>query len=267
MNTVSLWFLNHYSTVSVILIFCGSVTLLALLASVVIRRAVPRLAERNYEEKISVVRDLFGLLYFLIVAFGITEISGRFSFAEEKVDAEANSVAQLVSNTTAFPPEAQLRIKDAVAYYLHAVVDDEFVLMKNGEESPIVAVALGNLYGVFVDYEPKTTREELFYESSIGLLNEIDSNRRERLAESSGPAIPELLGLFNLGGLFVFLALSYPASISNERTQLVVVGILAALVSFGFLLTIVLDYPFSGEISVSTDPYKSAILTQFFLSR
>lgn len=262
-----LWLLNHYSTANFILIFCGGVTLLALLASVVIRRAVPRLAERNYEEKVSTVRDLFGLLYFLIMAFGITEISGRFHLAEEKVHAEANSVIHLVNNTSAFPPEVRLRIKDAIGYYLHAVVDDGFVLMKNGKASPIVGQAIGNLYGVFREYEPKTTREELFYDSSIGVLGDIVSNRRERLTASSGPAIPELLQLFNLGGLFVLLALTYPASMPNERTQLAVVGTLAALVSFGFLLTILLDYPFAGEISVSSDPHTKGFLAQFFPSQ
>lgn len=38
---------------------------------------------------------------------------------------------------------------------------------------------------------------------------------------------------------------------------------MAPRVSFAFLLTILVDYPFSGDESVSTDAYKGAVLAQF----
>ena len=43
-------------------------------------------------------------------------------------------------------------------------------------------------------------------------------------------------------------------------------GMLAIVVSFCYLLTIVMDYPFSGDVSVSTAEYKRGALTSYWAS-
>jgi hypothetical protein len=53
-----------------------------------------------------------------------------------------------------------------------------------------------------------------------------------------------------------------PASVASLSSW--IVAATAAFVSFAYLLTIVLDYPYAGEVSVDSSPYKQGVLAQFW---
>ena len=55
----------------------------------------------------------------------------------------------------------------------------------------------------------------------------------------------------------VFIVLAYPASVRKLGTRIAIVGAVSAFVSFAYLLTMVLDYPFAGDVLVDTSPYKT----------
>jgi hypothetical protein len=257
-------FLDSCSSNQFLLAFCGGAVLVCIGATLLARRFVPNLAERKYEKSVGTVRDLFALLYFLVLAFGITEIAGTFGAAEQHNLAEASALATIVRDADALPPGARDSIKAAVGDYVHSVVDDEFRAMREGEASPRTATALEDLFGAAQRFDPKPGTELVFYEEIARQLNGLNEQRRLRLDDAGGATLPNLLGEFNLIGAFIFLVLAFPASISNRRKQLLIVAVLAAIVAFAFALTILLDYPYNGQITVSTDPYRTAALAQFF---
>jgi hypothetical protein len=68
-------------------------------------------------------------------------------------------------------------------------------------------------------------------------------------------------------GVIAFIAMWYPVKISSRRLQLVVVASTAAFICFAYLLKIVLDFPFSGDISVANAPFKEGALAALWPGR
>jgi hypothetical protein len=68
-------------------------------------------------------------------------------------------------------------------------------------------------------------------------------------------------------GVVVFIVVWYPVKIKDKRAQLVVVACIAAFISFAYLLTVLLDFPFAGDLAVGNAPFKEGALAAFWLAR
>ncbi len=227
---MTLYLLNNLSTVALVALVGGGSTLVAMAATVAIRKAFPNLAEAE---------------------------------ASKTVSAEANAVAQLARSATVFPADATDAINDSVREYLRAVADDEWLSMRSGQSSPRAAAALDGLYAVYQDLSPQTAVEQAFYEASVDDLGEVTLQRRERLLQSQESLSPLLRVLLPVGAV-VFVVLGYPASVRSLAGQLVIVGATAAFVPFAYLLTIVLDRPFAGDVAVANAPLKQGALARYW---
>lgn len=261
---MTLYLVNHFSTLDLVLLIVGGTTALAIILSLVIHKMLPNLADSGFEELTGVLRaDVFALLYTIILALVITDISGNFAAASSLVSSEASALAGLTRAADSFPFNARRSVKTATGEYVHAVVEDEWPLLRQGESSPRVSAALESLYATMRSFEPQTEIEKAFYTSSVDDLHTITLNRRQRVQQSEDSLSPLLRILLVVGGV-VFIILAYPASVRKLGTRIIIVGGAAAFVSFAYLLTMVLDYPFAGDISVDTAPYKNGTLALYW---
>ena len=92
----------------------------------------------------------------------------------------------------------------------------------------------------------------------------MSTKRRERLDIASSDQ-PTLLRVLVAVGLVLLLVLEYRPHL-KPVAGLVFMGTLAAVVTSAFLLTVILDYPFAGEVSVSNAPFKQDNLSRFWES-
>jgi Protein of unknown function (DUF4239) len=261
---MTLYLVNHFSTLGLIALIVGGTTVVAIIASAVIHKMLPNLADSGFEEQTGILRaDVFALLYTIILALVITDLSGNFSAASSIVSSEATALAGLTRAVDSFPDSAREPIRDSIGEYAHAVVEDEWPMLRRGEPSPRVFAALEGLYTSVRSFEPQTSVEQAFYTSAVDDLRTITLNRRQRVQQSQDSLSPLLRILLVAGGV-VFIILAYPASVRRLYTRMIIVGGAAAFVSFAYLLTIVLDYPYSGDISVDTAPYKKGALARYW---
>ena len=233
-----LWLLNHFSTVGLILLIMGGTTALAVAGCLIVQRACPKLGESELEKGAEAMRGAFTVLFGLILGLSIAGVSARFSEAQSAVASEASVLAQLVRANRALPPDEQSAINPAIAQYDHAVVDDEWVTMRNGQESPRAAAALDNLYTAYQQHTPSPGSVL----APASKLDQLTTARRTRLQDAES-GLPGLLRILLTIGMVLFIIVWYPAKISDQRLQVVVVGCIAAFISFAFLLTILLDTP------------------------
>jgi hypothetical protein len=269
---VTLYLLNHLSTSELVALVVGGSVALAMLGVVLVRKLWPNIGQSSFEQMTEVVRaDVFALLYSIVLGLVIADLSGNFSTASATVSAEASALNGIMRTSLAFPAEPSARFPDgpraalqeALGAYVHAVVDDEFPRMRTGGSSPVAFATLEGVYSTVQAYEPKTNVQQAFYDSAVDELREATLNRRERLQDSES-GTSNLLRTLLLAGGVVFILLAYPASIESLRVQAAIVGAATAFVSFGYLLTMVLDYPFAGDESVSTTPYKTGPLASLW---
>ncbi|HEU4867623.1 MAG TPA: DUF4239 domain-containing protein [Actinomycetota bacterium] len=257
-------FLNNVPAGWMLLMVVGGLTGAAAAVAVVLDRLFPQLHGREDGGGSYGLRETYGAFYFFLLALVIANIQTTTGEADERVITEASAVARMVNGAGILPGEYRARLDGAVSDYLHAVVEKEFPSMREGKVSRETSAALGELYRVVQEFRPQTSVEEAFYSDALSHLGEITSARRHRLSIAEGSAVPELLKVFIIGGLVLFLALFYPASIPSLRRRATVFATFALIGSFALLLTIQLDYPFSGTVSVSSRPFQEFALAQYF---
>ncbi|MEU6985725.1 hypothetical protein ABZ946_20195 [Streptomyces sp. NPDC046324] len=180
------------------------------------------------------------------------------------VAAEATGVALIVRDARAFPPAEQARVNAAASGYVHAVVEVQWPLMREGAaEYSVTGAKLEGLYDALQAYEPVTESEKAFYTQAVAKLDDVAGERRARLT-MAGQQLPPLLQVLAVGGALVIIPLTFLYGMRSRRMQLLFVGAVAALIGFSLLLVVVLDRPFAGELSVSPVPYQEGALAQFW---
>jgi hypothetical protein len=246
------------TTLEIVAIFVAGSVLLAIGLAIAIRRLVPDIAERQFEDLASGLRVVYELLFALILAFVIASVLDKFNDAESTVGSEATALSQMLRNNLAFPADEQERLGKGIGAYVRAAVDDEWPTMREGESSPEAAAALETLYALYAGFTPRAGSATEFYNQALEHLDEVATARRDRLALSTAK-LPTFLVIMLPIGVVLLLVLEYRPKL-GPRSQAGFMGTLALVLSSTYLLTIVLDYPFSGDVSVSNEPLTSGTL-------
>jgi hypothetical protein len=257
--------LNSLSTLQIMVLFAGGSVVVAVALAIGIRKVVPDIAERQFEELADGLRVVYELLFALLLAFVIASVLDKFSEAESTVGSEATALSQMVRSNLAFPVDAQVRLNRGIGVYVDATVNDEWPAMRDGKASPDAAAALETMYALYAGFRPTADAEAEFYSQALGHLDEVATARRERLDISSSK-LPTVLVLMLPLGAALLLLLEYRPRLM-PCSQMVFMGTLALVVSSTYVLTIVLDYPFSGDVSVSNEPLKSGTLATLVATR
>ncbi len=139
--------------------------------------------------------------------------------------------------------------------YAKAVVDQEWKTMTRGESSLRVEEAVKKMFMLYSSYLPRTATEQAFFEESVGKLNQLDDFRTMRLMDSRS-GINSLLWFVLVGGGVVVIVFTFFFGVENFNAQLITTVLLTVLISL-FLFTILsMDYPFTGDISISPAAFK-----------
>ncbi len=250
--------LNTLSTVEIIAIFVGGSVALAVTLAIVIRWLAPDMAEREFEELASGLRVVYELMFALVLAFAIASVIDKYNDAEGTVDIEATALSQMMRDNRAFPAEVQSRFRDGLTIYIRATAGDEWETMRDGKGSREAAAALDSLYALYQSYKPADPVADTFHDQALAHLDTVATSRRERLGISNS-RLPGILVFMLPVGALLLLVIEYRPKL-RPRGQVAFMGTLAVVLSSTYLLTIVLDYPFSGNASVSSDPLRSGTL-------
>jgi hypothetical protein len=254
--------LNSLSTVEIVVIGVGGMALLTVAGVLLARRLFPRLSDSEFEPVADSLRVVYELIFALILAFVIAAVLDEMGNAESAVASEATTIDELVRNNDAFPEATRARLEDSVRLYVRAVANDEWETMKDGEPSPQVTAELEGLYAEYRRVRPVGAAQTEAYSHALDNLHEMAAKRRERL-DIAAADLPTILRVLVIVGLVVLLVLEYRPQLSPVG-GLVFMGTLAVVVTSAFLLTVVLNYPFAGDVSISNAPLKQDNLARFW---
>jgi hypothetical protein len=254
--------LNSFSTIQLVVLGVGGMVLLTVVGALLARRLFPRLADSEFEPVADSLRVVYELIFALILAFVIAAVLDEMGNAESAVASEATTIAALVRANDALPARVGRRLDAAVDQYVRAVANDEWETMRDGERSPRATAALEGMHAEYRRVKPVGAAQTEAFSQALNDLHEVGSKRRERL-DIAAADLPTMLRVLVLVGLVVLLVLEYRPQLSLVAS-LVFMGTLAMVVTSAFLLTVVLDYPFAGQESISNAPLKQANLARFW---
>jgi hypothetical protein len=152
----------------------------------------------------------------------------------------------------AFPPGFRSDVQNAVDEYITLVINDEWPLMKRGEESQAAHDTAYKVQALLVHYKPQTPVQQTLDARALDYAGQLLDARRNRIL-SNRQGIPIILWCTMLVLGVITIGFSFYFRVDRPMAQYIMVFALAMVIALTFSLIAELDFPFRGDIAI--DPF------------
>jgi len=197
-----------------------------------------------------------GTIYSVLLAFAVIVVWEKFNDAETAVVTEAGAAATLYRLVDDAP--GSVAAKTALGNYLKLAIDQDWPEMAQRKESIETTHALDHLYATAVDLARDKTQQSTIVGEIFTQLDSIIKARRTRLHLAAG-IVPEIIWLVLSAGAVLTVGFTFFFGTKNLAAQVMMAGILSALVFIGLLVIVSFDNPFTGPTSVNSKPLQRVI--------
>ena len=231
----------------------------SLVGAHVSRRYFPTWKHPASQETVGTVIGVVSTFFALVLAFAIVNLYQRYEDASYRVDATAASLVVLSHEAAAFPAAEKKQMNAAIGAYTTHLATVILPGLRKGSYPPGSAPGLGNLYRVLEAYHPTTPAEVSFYDASIAELGTVLSNEQQFVSDGTSSLPGAFLALLAVTAILTFLA-SLLLSTESRAFELALTASISAAIGIGWLTVAILEYPFSGTVSVSTAAFTHGFL-------
>ncbi len=235
------------------LLLVGLTTILSMLGPVLVRRFIPleRLSTNN--EVAGFKFAVVGVIYAVMIAFAVIVVWERFSDAESAVTQEAGAAAALYRLANGIgAADGGAAIRSRLTAYLQATINDDWPAMARGKTSPAGTRALSALYAAVMSLTTRDNRETAILSEFFYQLDLVTQSRRKRLLLESG-IVPGAVWTVLFAGALVTIGFTFFFGTENLRAQSLMAGLLALITFMGLHVIVVINYPFTGPVSVAPE--------------
>ncbi len=240
------------------LLFVGGSVALAIMGLLWVRRTVPLSFLETHHEVAGFFIGVLGVIYAVLLAFVVIVVWEQHEEARITADREAAELADLFWMAQGFPDPQQQRMQDLTHTYAQFVVDEEWAAMARGEVGIQAQAALDDLRQIYWEFEPDTIREAALYAESLTRLNDMTDSRRERLLASRTGVLPIMWTVLVTGGILT-VVFTYFFGVKSIRSQTLMTAALTATIALVLFLIFTINYPFSGDVRVSSESFDQVL--------
>jgi hypothetical protein len=241
------------------IIVVGFAALFAMGGVLLVRCFVPNNKLRTHHDVADPILGALAAVYAVLLAFVVVTVWQGFDKSNANVQLEANYLADIYRDSEAFSEDFHKKVGDLLREYRQAVIDDEWKTMERGEMSPKVEKLMNQIWGLYTSYQPKTPTEQSFFDESVRKLNSFRELRRQRIMDSRIGIEPLLWFVLVVGGIST-ISFTFFFGAENLKAQIIMAVLLAITISLILFTIMELDFPFTGDIAISPEPFKMAIL-------
>ena len=256
--SLSRWLLIHLDAWVVFIGVVAITVTLSVFGVAFSRRRWPHFAEGANNTVGSVLMALIGTVYAVVVGFVVVTLWTTFDRADETTRQEAGALLDVYRQNTALSFRTASDTQRAVREYATLVIDDKWPRMADGEASRKAERAALRLFDVFREYEPRTGAESVLLAESNSRYNDFLAARRSRITLAAA-GLPGVFWAAIILGAFVTIGFTVFFGQPSARAQLAMTGALAASVGLMLALTLLLNHPFTGQLSVSPAPFEAVL--------
>ncbi len=240
------------------LIVCSATALLSICGLHLVRIKFPAEKLKENHEVAGIIFNTFGLIYAVVIAFVVFVTWGGYDDATKNLQMEANETIDIFYSAKGFPDSIGKVIQQSLFEYANSVYTGELKKMSNGEISLYSSGALRKLLDIFAKMDAKVMPNRELYSESLKRLNNLAEYRRLRIF-AGDDTIPSVIWLVLLTGAVLTISYTYFFGAKNLRAQYMMTSVLTIAITLILFLIYILDHPFSGTSSVSTQPMKQII--------
>ena len=237
-------------------VIVGMFVLGAWIGLFIFQRLVPIEMRQRHNDVAGFLIAIVGVVYAVLLAFMAVAVWESFADADKVTQREANLVENLYRDAVAFPEPLRSQLRDELKQYLHLVIDQEWPAQQAGKTDLEAWRPLEDLHRELTDFDAKSVRDGVVQEEALRTLNQLYSARRDRILAATEGIPGVVWGILLLGGgITVFF--SFLFGTQHPAMHYLMTGLLAASGALVIVLIVSLDYPFRGDLSVSSDAFQA----------
>jgi hypothetical protein len=206
------------------------------------------------------------VLYAVLLAFIAVATWESFTKATEIVEAESNLAGNLSRDAVSLPPAVAASARSEITGYLRTVIDREWPIQQAGRIPTEGRPHLDRIRWLIASMQPETRGQVVLMQEMLRCLDDLYTARTARIEAIQGHVPPLVWFVIVAIGA---LTIAFTCLLDAEGFWvhwLMLAGLTTAL-TLVVTLIVELDYPFRGEISVSTEAYSHVLQDLPSLSR
>ncbi len=200
-----------------------------------------------------------GVVYAVMLSYVLIIVWQQFDTTSRNVVREANLYADIYHDCNGLSEPFRSQFIAANSKYIDDVIDDEWKLLAFGQRSLIVQQDADDVWKLAGSFQPKTEGEKIFFSEILSRMNDAGEMRRQRLLDAQTGLHPMLWFVLLFGGIITVVFAFFFGS-ENLKSQLIMTTLLVVLIVLILFTILIMDFPFSGEMAVSSDAFKQVLL-------
>ena len=241
------------------LIFVGTGVLYSIAGVLAVRHFVHHSRLKIHHDIADPMLGAVAAVYSVLIAFVVITVWISFDKSNCNVQLEANYLADIYSDSEGLSADFHQKVAKILQEYRQAVIDYEWKTMARGEMSPEVERLMKQIWMLYTAYQPKTPAEQSFFDESVRKLNSFRELRRQRIMDARSGIEPLLWFVLIVGGLST-VSLTFFFGTENIKAHIIMAALLSLTISLILFTIMEMDYPFTGNVAISSEPFKMILL-------
>jgi Protein of unknown function (DUF4239) len=233
------------------------VTLAIAVAAALVAIGVHHIVQRRFGyDVLSLHNDVAGFIYSaigvifaVVLGFVVIVVWQKYDDVRTYVDDEVAAALDIYHVADGFPPQLRDRIRAQLLDYSKIVVNREWRTMARGGLAVGGSEDVESIAHEIQTFHPSNSSEQDAHQLAIREMKELFDARRQRI-RAREPSVPPLLWFALFSGAAATLGFTFLFGVKNRLAQLLMTGILAALITIMFVVIQGLDNPFQGASAI-----------------
>lgn len=248
--------LPSYLTLIIVITISSIISIGALL---IVRKKISWETFKENHEVGGFLFNALGLIYAVLIAFVVYATWDDYESSQDYCGREANTLQSLFFDSDGLPEQNRAAIKAGIIDYLKCVIDEDWPLLAKGEDNPNSRNKLMKLWDLYVKMDTlRDAKQQAFFQESIKKLNEVTELRRLRII-SSVNHIPAMIWIVIIIGALTSIGFSLFFGTKSFKLQAIMTALFAMTNAIILILIFDLDHPFTGDVEISSLPYRSIL--------
>jgi hypothetical protein len=237
-----------------LILMCAVAVAVAIGAQIGVHRRFNGVDFLQHNEVGGFIVTVVGTLYAVTLAFVVSIVWQEYDGSATRTAIEAADAATAWHLAVGLPEPVSSHTRTAVVKYARLMILDEWPAMRHGGSS---AQGEGMVTGLLHDlaaFRPANSGESNVQAQVLERVEAMHAARHQRLADNASGIAPFQWTILFIGAA-ITVGFCFLFGLANQAMHNIMTGAVACIVGATFVLIFELDYPFRGDLGISSEPW------------
>lgn len=216
-------------------------------------------------DNISFYLSTFGVFYGIMFGLHTVGVWENYESASNLADEEASNIVSLYRDSEAVEQFSDVELTDVIRDYTKYIYTEAWAKQADGIAKTNGKNYLTKYRDELLKFDPENPKEEILLAEVYSKYNDVIELRRKRLSYVD-KQVPFIIWSLIIIGSVVTIVTSSLFHFDSIKQHILLNSFMGLTIGSFIFLVVMLDNPFKGNVSVSSDPYK-LIYNEYMLGK